>query len=107
MSYEVYLDPANDALVRQIAQHGSVYITDYIKTPVINQPFCGSFLIPGIVNPQKESVNMNGGGNPVFLGGKQVVLPPNPARIIPPNPTNKNSFYSLTESTLRSKTRNP
>lgn len=74
-----------------------IYITDYIKAPVIAQPLCGPLQIPDIVNPQKGSINMNGGGNISLLGGKQVVLPPNSARIVPPFPANKNNFYSLTE----------
>ena len=90
MSQEIYLNPENEALIQQIGQQGSVYITDYIKAPVIIQPLCGPLQVPDIVNPQKGSINMNGGGNISLLGGKQVVLPPNPARIIPPNPINKN-----------------
>jgi hypothetical protein len=50
-----------------------------------------------LIHPQKGSINVNGGGNPALLGGKQVVLPPNPNRIPPPSPVNKNSFYSLTD----------
>jgi hypothetical protein len=96
MSQEIYLNPANEALIQKIIQQGTVYITDYIKEPSINQQMCSPLQIPGIVNPQKGSINMNGGGNPALLGGKQVVLPPNPARIVPPPPINKNSFYSLT-----------
>jgi len=97
MSQEIFLNPENEALIQQIAQQGSVYIIDYIKSPAINQPLCGPLQIPGIVNPQKGSINVNGGGNPALLGGKQVVLPPNPNRIPPPSPVNKNSFYSLTD----------
>lgn len=40
---------------------------------------------------------MNGWENAFLLGGKQVVLPPNLARIIPSDPINKNTFYSLTD----------
>ena len=98
MFQEIFLNPENEALIQQIFQQWSVYIIDYIKSPAINQPLCGPLQIPGIVNPQKGSINVNRGGNPALLGGKQVVLPPNPNRIPPPSPVNKNSFYSLTDT---------
>lgn len=98
---EIFLNPANEALIQQMAQQGTVYITDLVKIPTINIPLCGPLQIPAIVNPQKGSINTNGGGGgggiPPLLGGKQVVLPPNPTRIVPLPPINKNSFYSLTD----------
>lgn len=98
---EIYLNPANEALIQQMAQQGTVYITDLVKIPTINIPLCGPLQIPATVNPQKGSINTNGGGGgggiPPLLGGKQVVLPPNPTRIVPLPPINKNSFYSLTD----------
>jgi len=97
----IILDPANEALVQSIAQEGTVYITDLIKTPALNIPLCGPIQVPGFVNPQKGSINFNGsagGGGPILQGGRPVVLPPNPARIVPAEPIDNKRFYSLTET---------